>query len=179
MRSVIGILLFSTLLGERILKSQQLLGGVWGRNLSASRNNVPGEKGSQRLTQADWTVQFFPGLYYSSVKYCFLSMIANSPWMLMEVVSSYGPVSDSFLCWFCQALDSLSFGLFCFYYFNFFLMCMCVLPLYLHAYHMCAWCPRRPKEVVRWFSLELESWKWNPGPLVEQQVLLTTLLLTR
>lgn len=152
-------------------------------HLSASRNNVPGEKGGQRLTQADWTVQSFtkvPGLYYSSVKYCFLSMIAKqsmdangnrlilrtSVWVLSVLILPSSRLSEFWVV------------LFCFYYFNFFLMCMCVLPLYLYAYHMCAWCPRRPK-VVRWFSLELECWKWNPGPLAEQQVHLTTLLLTR
>lgn len=162
MRSVIRILLFQPCCGKGswkvnscwVEREEETTACYW--HLSASRNNVPGEKGGQCLTQADWTVQFFPGLYCSSVKYCFLSMIAKQS-MLMEVFSSYGPVSESFLGWFCQALDSEFWVvLFCFYYFNFFLMCMCVLPVYLYAYHMCAWCPRRPKKVVRWFSLELE-----------------------
>lgn len=32
-------------------------------------------------------------------------------------------------------------------------MCMCVLPVYLYVYHMCAWCPRRPKKVCQMILL--------------------------
>ena len=50
----------------------------------------------------------------------------------------------------------------------------------MSVYHMHAWCLRRPAEDIGSLGLELQMlvsaircWELNPGPLEEQQVLLT------
>lgn len=90
--------------------------------------------------QAELSMQFFPGIFYSLVKYCFLSMIAKqsmvangiffalrtSVRVLSVLILSSSRLSLGFVCWLV------------FHYFDLFLMCMYVLPVYLFVYHMCA-----------------------------------------